>query len=544
MASVSSAQPPVSTATAQSGTNPQFFILITVFFFWGFVAASNGIFIPFCKSYFHLSQFESQLIDTAFYAAYYIGSLLLYLFSTVSGIDILNKLGYKNGIIIGLAISIVGALLMIPAVQVGSYGFILGAFFVVALGFSLQQTAAQPFAAAMGATESASHRLNMAGGLNSFGTTIGPLVIGFLLFGNIKEGVAVKPDIASINILYLILAGVFGLAALIFFFSKLPHITTDDTFEKTPKATNALLLMTGLLFVIILLGIFTSVSKIALVSVAILGVVGILFYSYSQASSNGDGWGAMKYPQLVLGMLGIFVYVGVEVTIQSNMGALLRLPDFGGLNESQIGPFISLYWGSMMIGRWIGAISVFNLSKNAKIVATIVVPFVAFAIILGVNVLRGTDVSDLYVYVVCIAVLVAVMFWGREQPTRTLLAVSLMGIVGMLIGIFTTGKVSIFAFISGGLCCSVMWPCIFSLAIAGLGKFTSQGSAFLIMMILGGALIPPFQGGLSDVPSIGIHWSYVVAVVCYGYLAWFAWRVKGVLKSQGIDYEAPMGGGH
>jgi FHS family L-fucose permease-like MFS transporter len=534
----------VTTQKSQTGTQPQFFILIMVFFFWGFVAASNGIFIPFCKTHFNLNQFQSQLIDTAFYGAYYIGSLLLYLFSVASGIDILNRIGYKNGIILGLGISIAGALCMIPAVNVGSFGFILGAFFIVALGFSLQQTAAQPFAIALGSPETGSHRLNMAGGVNSFGTTIGPLVVSFLLFGNVAEGASAGADIKSINSLYLILAGVFALVAVIFMVSKLPRVTSDEKFEKTTKATNSLLMMTALLGVVILLGLFTDINRLALISITILGVLVILFLSYNSATKNSEGWGAIKFPQLILGMIAIFIYVGVEVTIQSNMGALLKLPEFGGLDESKISHFISLYWGSMMIGRWIGSISVFNLSKTPKIIATILVPLIAFAIILGVNMLRGTDVSDLYIYVICISVLILVMFWGQEKPTKTLLGVSVMGIIAMLIGLFTSGKLAIFAFISGGLCCSVMWPCIFALSVVGLGKYTSQGSAFLIMMILGGALIPPFQGGLADLPSIGIHWSYIVAVVCFVYLAWFAIRVQGILKAQGIDFDKPMSGGH
>src|SRR6195952_2468918 len=121
------------------------YTLVTVFFFWGFLAASNGIFIPFCKTHFHLTQFESQLIDFTFYGGYFIGSLILYFASQLTKTDILNKMGYKNGIIIGLVISAVGALLMIPAVAVGAYGLVLGAIFVITIGFSLQQTAANPF---------------------------------------------------------------------------------------------------------------------------------------------------------------------------------------------------------------------------------------------------------------------------------------------------------------------------------------------------------------------------------------------------------------
>src|SRR6202012_4507447 len=163
------------------------YTLITVFFFWGFIAASNGIFIPFCKAHFHLDQFHSQLIDYTFYGGYFIGSLILYFASQISKVDIMNKLGYKNGIILGLLISALGALLMIPAVNSGSFLFILGSFFVIALGFSLQQTAANPFVIALGSPETGSNRLNFAGGVNNFGTLLGPFVISIILFGSASK---------------------------------------------------------------------------------------------------------------------------------------------------------------------------------------------------------------------------------------------------------------------------------------------------------------------------------------------------------------------
>ena len=173
--------------------------LVTVFFFWGFIAASNGIFIPFCKSHFKLTQFESQLIDTAFYGAYFIGSMLLFIISSSIRVDILNRIGYKWGIIWGLFISIAGALCMIPAVNSGSFYFILGAFFVIALGFSLQQTAAQPFAVSLGDPSTGAHRLNLGGSVNSFGTTLGPLIVSIALFGSVKEGASANADIGSIK---------------------------------------------------------------------------------------------------------------------------------------------------------------------------------------------------------------------------------------------------------------------------------------------------------------------------------------------------------
>src|ERR1700759_663917 len=213
------------------------YTLITVFFFWGFLAASNGIFIPFCKAHFNLIQFESQLIDFTFYGGYFIGSLVLYFASQMTKVDILNKLGYKNGIIYGLVLSAIGALIMVPAVNSGSFGFILGAFFVIALGFSLQQTAANPFVVALGSPETGSNRLNLAGGVNNLGTLLGPAAISIILFGSAsKQLPADQVKISSINDAYLILAGLFIAVAIFFWFSKLPKVTSDEKFESSKKS--------------------------------------------------------------------------------------------------------------------------------------------------------------------------------------------------------------------------------------------------------------------------------------------------------------------
>ncbi|SFD05376.1 MFS transporter, FHS family, L-fucose permease [Chitinophaga sp. CF118] len=539
--------------TKQS-THPSFFVLILVFFFWGFVAASNSIFIPFCKAHFHLNQLESQLIDFSFYGAYFIGSLLLYLFSAIRGVDILNKIGYQKGIIYGLLISVVGAVALIAAVNIGNgmanttYAFylILGAFFIVALGFSLQQTAANPFAILLGDPAKGTHRLNLAGGINSFGTTIGPLVVSILLFGGAKNASdAAHTDISKINTLYILLIVLFLVAAVIFWFSKMPKSTSDEPFEQSTKASGALTAITAL-FVLILVGIGLQ-KELPFFITGIVGILGILFYAKITSQKNSEGWGAMKYPQLVLGMIAIFVYVGVEVTIASNMGALLKHPGYltlEGLSESQIDPYVSLFWGSMMVGRWTGAITVFNFSNRTNKLLSIIVPFVAYGVVLGANSLKGTDVSVLYPYAGVLVIQVIGFFAGQDKPAKTLMIFALLGILAMVTGLVTTGSVSIFAFISGGLFCSVMWSCIFALSIAGLGKYTSQGSSFLILMILGGSLIPPVQGGLADIPFIGIHHSYIIPVICFAYLAFFAFRVKNILKSQGIDYESAISGGH
>lgn len=530
-------------ATKQPTNYSALSTLVIVFFFWGFLAASNGIFIPFCKKHFNLNQFESQLVDTAFYGAYYIGSFILLLFTALTRVDILNKIGYRMGIVWGLFISIGGAFLMIPAVDSGSFFFILGALFVIALGFSLQQTAAQPFAIALGDPSTGSHRLNLGGSVNSFGTTIGPLIVSFAIFGSIKEGAEASADIGKIKSLYYILAGVFFLAAMIFLFSKkLPKIQFDEHVERSTKAILSLGVMTIGLIALILVHMYTEVSALTLTCIATAMVFVILLVSNGAARKNEIGWGAMKYPQLILGMLAIFVYVGVEVTIQSNLGALLKTPDFGNIDESHNSRFISLYWGSLMIGRWTGAISVFNLSRSTRRILTIIVPLVAFAIVLLVNIGRGNDVSDLYLYVICIAILILGIFYGQEKPVKTLLTLSVLATIAMIIGMMATGTVATYALMSGGLFCSVMWPCIFSLGVAGLGKYTSEGSAFLIMMILGGAIIPPLQGALAD--KLSIHGSYIVAVICFAYLAWHALQTSKVLKKQGLDFDNMISGGH
>lgn len=544
--------------TTTKSNNSALYTLITVFFFWGFIGASNGVFIPFCKIKFGLDQFQSQLIDFAFYGAYYIGALLLFVFSTMAKSDILNAWGFKKGIINGLLVSTFGAACMIFAVTQGSYTMILGALFIVALGFSLQQTSAQPFAASLGAPHTASNRLNLAGGINSFGTTIGPIVVSIALFGviagaNLEEFAKKADSLDKMEILYMFVGGLFLLAAALFYFSKkLPAGKSDATFEPANKAMRALLIITAILVVVFgyifsryedadfilrfienrekdYLGLSLSVSSLLVV------VFGLLL-SNSAAKKNPDGWGAMKYPQLVLGMLGIFTYVGVEVTIQSNLGELLSTDAFGNITGAALAPYISMYWGSLMIGRWAGAIAVFNPTNSMRKILLIVVPYVAFGVVLFVNHVSGQDVTPLYAYAAVVAFQIAGFFLGQDKPAKTLMIFGFMGMAAMLIGLFSTGTVAIYAFMSGGLFCSIMWPAIFALAITGLGKYTSQGSAFLIMMILGGGIIPPLQGKISDI--IGIHESYFIPVLCFAYLAFYGFAVKGILKKQNIDVDA------
>ncbi|HNA01219.1 MAG TPA: MFS transporter [Ferruginibacter sp.] len=537
--------------------------LVTVFFFWGFIAAGNSVFIPFCKHYFHLDQFQSQLIDFAFYTAYYIGALVLFAYGAFGGKDLVGKWGYKRSIIYGLLFSALGAAAMIIAVNANTFAGMLVGLFIVALGFSLQQTAAQPFAISLGDPSTGTSRVNLGGGINSFGTTIGPIVVAIALFGStaaITDEKIAALSLSKVIILYTCVGALFIAAAALFYFSKkVPSGISLEKVESGTKALYTLLIMTGLL-IIMFVPVFNSyktdltnasdAEKHALEAYRLkwlLGALAIviigLLTANMRAQKNAAGWGAMKYPQLILGMLAIFVYVGVEVAIGSNLSELLKQPEFGGLQSSEAAPYISMYWGSLMIGRWAGAVSAFNLSKNTKLLLQVIVPLIAFGVIIGVNTLAQYNMEKLYFYIVCVLVQIAAFYISQDKPARTLLIFGLLGVLAMIIGTATSGTVATYAFLSGGLFCSIMWPCIFSLSIAGLGKYTTEGSAFLIMMILGGGIIPPIQGKIADV--IGIHQSYWVAVVCFAYLAFFAFAVKGILKKQGIDYDAQVGtGGH
>lgn len=557
---------------------PALYTLIVVFFFWGFIAAGNSIFIPFSKSYFHLDQFQSQLIDFAFYTAYYIGALLLFVASTVSGYDIVGRWGFKKSIIYGLLFSAVGAVAMIIAIEVNLYSALLIGLFIVALGFSLQQTAANPFAVLLGDPKTGDSRVNLGQGVNSLGSTLGPLIISFALFGTFE--VISNEEIANLPLskavyLYIGVGLLFLLAAALFYFSKkVPAGLSSEPMEKANKARSILIVITVLLLAMFI-PVFMSYKSDAVFQIeslknsissssseqfiaevntkiekvsyplelkrmawlfgALLVVVGGLLFAYGNAKKSKSGWGAMRYPQLVLGMLGLFVYVGVEVGIVSNLGELLTLEEFGALQSSEITPYISMYWGGLMIGRWAGSINAFDLSKQQKKTATFFVPLVAFALILGVNSLVGFNVSHLYLFIICVFIQIFAFYISKNKPARTLIVFGLFGLTAMLIGLFSSGTIAIYAILCGGLACSIMWSSIFSLSIMGLGKYTAQGSAFLVMMILGGGIIPPIQGKLADI--IGIHASYIIPVLGLSYIILFAVLAKRFLIRQGINVD-------
>lgn len=467
----------------------QFIPLVTVFFFWGFVAASNDILIPVFKEAFDLTQGQSQLVSVAFYVAYTVGSIIYMIISYVTKGDLINRIGYKNSLALGLIISALGTLLFYPAANSGSFELMLSGLFIVGLGFSLQQTVANPLAIALGPITTGSQRLTLAGGVNNLGTTIGPLIVSFAIFGSATSSNTTL-DIESVKIPYLILGAAFLLVAVFLKFSSLPD---------KPEAVVE-----------------------------------------SDDSISNDRDHALKYPQLILGMIAIFVYVGVEVSTASNLPAYME-KDLGFLTKD-IAPYISLYWASLMIGRWTGAVEAFTDKMDLQKILRFIAPYLAFGVFLLVNAIAKHDLTPFYVYALIILVLIGADMASKGNPARMLLIFSGLGILALLIGMATTGMTSVYAFTSVGLFCSTLWPCIFTLAVSGLGKNTSQGSSFLIMMIMGGGIVSWLQGVVADETTI--HASYIIGVLCFAYLAFYAWKVKGILKDQGISFESKISGGH
>ncbi len=588
--------------------------LTTVFFFWGFIAAGNSVFIPFCKNYFQLDQFQSQLVDFAFYGAYYLGALGLFIFGTTRGKDLVGAWGFKKSIIFGLLFSALGAAAMIVSVYLNVFAGMLLGLFIVALGFSLQQTSANPFMISLGDEATGSNRINLGGGINSLGTTLGPLVVSLVLFGSaaaIDDDAIEALSLTKVIVLYACVGALFlGIAALFGFSKNLPSGVNEEKMEKSNKAMVTLIVITGLL-----IGCFAPVfssyagkdqkaitelenqkeeikdtikeayeveiaannidvseksdediemlkeelfpaqyeaiksiddeidpisaplekKRMIWLGLGLLVVLGGILYARFKGAATKVGWGAMQYPQLTLGMLAIFVYVGVEVAVGSNISELLKQKEFGGFEASEVAPYVAMFWGSLMIGRWAGAINAFDLSKKSKMILRFIVPLVAFSVVLAASWLSGYKIDALYWYILCVLVQIGAFYITNDKPALTLGVFGLLGIAAMVIGLVTTGQVAVYAFLSTGLFCSIMWPCIFSLSLAGLGKYQTQGAAFLVMMILGGGIIPPIQGKLSDI--IGIQSSFMVGALCFVYLTFFAIYVRRILRSQNVELE-------
>ncbi len=443
------------------GYKSAFAILTMLFFMWGFITCLNDILIPYLKAVFELNYFEAMLVQFAFFGAYFVGSVIYFFISITYG-DPISKMGYKNGIILGLVIGALGCLLFVPAAEYLMYGFFLSALFCLGLGMTVLQIAANPYVAILGSSKTASSRLNLAQGFNSFGYTIAPLIGGYLIFSYFGGENVIGAD--ALKIPYLGLSGMFLLLAIIIKVNPLPKLINNEIIEK--------------------------------------------------------GAGALKFRHLVLGMVAIFMYVGAEVSIGSILVNFFGLPEIAGLEETEASTFLSFYWGGTMIGRFLGAISLSNIANNKKYGLMVITAIAAFLIIYGVAYLNtGVTLIEIAPFLIFVTLNLLAFKLGNSNPQRTLAIFAGIAMLLLVVVVITSGKVAFWSVIAIGLFNSIMWSNTFTLAINGLGKYTSQASSLLVMAILGGALVPVIQGALAD--SIGVQMSFVLPIFCYAYLLYY-----------------------
>jgi MFS transporter, FHS family, L-fucose permease len=411
MANTTTVSAPVS-VSGQRQTYPAALTLMTsLFFMWGFMTCLNDILIPHLKALFELNYAQAMLIQFCFFTAYFVVSV-------PAGI-LVEKIGYRMGIVVGLATAGIGCLMFYPAAGNQSYIVFLMAFFILAGGITILQVAANPYVAILGRPERAASRLNFSQALNSLGTTIAPLFGSLLILAN--QGGTTAERARAVQMPYIGLAiALFAIAALFLMFKNLPTIE--------PKS---------------------SVS--------------------SDGRSSDHQESAWKFKHLVLGSVGIFLYVGAEVAIGSFLVNYLSQPFIGGLSLEQAGRFVAYYWGGAMVGRFIGS------AVQTKVKPQYVLTFNAL---------------------IASALVVTTMTFS--------------------------GQVALYAVLLVGLFNSIMFPTIFTLAIDGLGKHTGQASGILCAAIVGGAVIPFVQGAIAD--QIGIHHAFILPAVCYLYIAYYGWK--------------------
>ncbi|MCS7004787.1 MAG: sugar MFS transporter [Cytophagales bacterium] len=385
--------------------------VVSLFFLFGFVTALNDVLIPHLKGIFQLSVMQSMLVQFCFFGAYF-------LMSIPAG-WVLVRIGNQNGIVFALTIVGIGLLLFIPASKIVSYEMFLLALFIVASGITMLQVAANPYLSLLGPIETATARINLAGGLNSLATTLAPWVGAQLIL--IESNASPEVKAAATHVPYIGLSVFVLCLAILFGRIRLPIVV---------------------------------VSATELSSFFVL----------------------LKFPKLLQGALAIFAYVGAEVAIGSLLIGYLALPENGALSSQEAAIYVSYYWGTMMIGRWIGFLFLSKISSKTMLVGAVLGAFCAIS--------------------------VALMFQGT---------------------------ISVWALVTLGLFHAVMWPCIFPISIQGLENYTNQGAALLIMMVVGGALIPLLQGWIID--HYGYRYSFLIEMCCYAWIGWFALSPqKNVLK--------------
>ncbi|MCH1930814.1 sugar MFS transporter [Shewanella acanthi] len=394
-----------------SGANGRYGFALTsltsLFFMWGFITCLNDILIPHLKAVFELNYAQAMLIQFCFFGAYFLVS--------VPAGALVRRLGYQKGIVVGLLTAALGCGLFYPAAVSATYGVFLGALFVLASGITVLQVAANPYVAALGPVQTASSRLTLTQAFNALGTTVAP-AFGSVLILSAAVGASAEAEAEAVKLPYLLLCGMLIVLAVVFALLKLPHLHEQED----------------------------HVQGAAKVS-------------------------ALSHRHLVLGALGIFVYVGGEVAIGSFLVNFLGQPHVAGMVESEAAHYIAFYWGGAMVGRFIGAAVMQKIDAGK---------------VLGFN--------------------------------------AAMAAILVLVAISTEGMVSMWAILAVGLFNSIMFPTIFSLALKNLGPATAQGSGILCLAIVGGAVVPLLQGLLAD--SIGLSSSFILPVLCYGYILFYGLR--------------------
>jgi FHS family L-fucose permease-like MFS transporter len=448
------AAPPASQTASATFRGP-FAVMTVLFFMWGFMTVWNDILIPHFKEAFTLTYFQAMLVQFAFFGAYAFGSSL-YIMATLLWGDPINRIGYKNAVIIGLLTAALGSALFYPASAAVSYPLFLGALFVVGIGFAMLQIAANPYVTILGPERTASSRLNLSQAFNSFGTTIGPLVAGWLVFKVFASPGA--HGAGAVKIPYLCCAAIFVIIAMLFKCARLPAFTNHDKIER--------------------------------------------------------GLGVLRRPHVTLGILAIFMYVGAEVAVGSAIVSFLGSPALGALPPGEASRYLSIFWGGLMIGRFMAAFSLSETGVALKRGMMLALPAAAFIVLWTT---RGGGAA---LNAGVLLVIVTIIFLATSSsPQRLLAACAAVNIILLVTAMTAGGGIGRWAVLGVGLFCSAMWGNIFSLAIAGLGALKSQASSFLVMAIAGGALLPPLQGLVADHAGIGV--SFIVPMVAFAYVAFY-----------------------
>lgn len=436
-------------------------IIVTgIFFIWGFITSMNSILLPKLEVVLQLDTFSTILVQSSFFAAYFIISLIYFIIST-NFKDPILVFGFRKIIIIGITIAGVGCALFYPAAEFREYSFFITALFILAAGIAILQIGANPYVVLLGKERNSASRLILSQAFNSLGTTLAPFT-SLLIFTNTQSYASAD----TVKLPYLALA-----ASLVFF---------------------AILLRT------------TSFSTI--------------FNQDELHKAEATEGSIIKEKHLLLGIIAIFMYVGGEVSIGSYIVPFIKAENLGSIGIEDSGTFLSLYWGGAMIGRFSGALllSKMNKKQRYRINGFLIVLVITISFLISENLIQ----SFLLIFIFCVHFFG--FYLGKYRANKTLGVFAIIIILLLTLGAFAHGKIALWSIISIGLFNSIMFPVIFTLGIKNLGFKTYQGSSLLVMGIVGGALIPPLQELLSE--SVGIQKSYLLPIICYVYVAFYGFK--------------------